>query len=211
MRKQLNGWNFRQTSCIRRTATYPLLVSSLVCACYLPFFRRRTIETPHFRCLPAKKSAFTFSMKLLPFGGLTAMAARWIQLDSESRIHHVALFDQKTDPSPELVESAAATGGQVFSANSCSSILLKAAWLRDLARDHATYVVLHINVNDVIAGLAFGSPGGPLCCWSITLRIFFGSVHPCPIWWSIVADLSSRNIGAEPIEERAHARQIPSL
>jgi hypothetical protein len=137
-----------------------LLVSSLVCGCYPPFCRRRAIETA--LPLPSGKEVCLHVLnEAFAFGGLTAMAARWIQLDSESRIHHVALLDQKTDPSPELVESAAATGGQVFSANSCSSILLKAAWLRDLARDHATYVVLHINVNDVIAGLAFGSPGGP--------------------------------------------------
>lgn len=97
----------------------------------------------------------------LPAGGQTAMAIRWMANDSAKRIHSVALLSQEIPIPVELVEAVAHTGGTVYEASSGDSFLSRATWLRALSHDVATYVVLHIDVSDVICGAAYGTKGGP--------------------------------------------------
>jgi glycosyltransferase involved in cell wall biosynthesis len=96
----------------------------------------------------------------LPAGGHTAMAHRWIRLDSE-RIHSVALLAQNT-PVPRLLRDAVdSSGGKIYLVDPTSSFVNRAAWLRQLTSQEADYVILHIDTGDVICGVAFGIPGGP--------------------------------------------------
>src|SRR5262245_20354781 len=93
------------------------------------------------------------------FGGHVRMATRWIQLDGDARIHSVALLTQESAPSPELVQAVTESGGIIYTADQQSSLLQQAAWLRDLARNLATYVVLHIHPTNSLAAVAFGNKG----------------------------------------------------
>ena len=97
----------------------------------------------------------------LPAGGLTAMAIRWMNNDSVERIHSVALLSQEIPIPVELLEAVSRSGGRVYEANPADTFLSRAAWLRNLSRDIATYVILHIDVYDVICGAAYGINGGP--------------------------------------------------
>jgi glycosyltransferase involved in cell wall biosynthesis len=93
-------------------------------------------------------------------GGVLAMATRWILNDCD-RVHHLALLDQKIPLPESLATAVELSGGTRFFAPSTDSIVARARWLRSLAAQRATYVVLHIDVSDVICGVAFGVPGGP--------------------------------------------------
>ena len=95
------------------------------------------------------------------FGGHTAMATRWIQLDGGDRIHSVVLLSQRSAPPVELTRAVRESGGDIYTADQKSSLLEQAAWLRGLARKLATYVILHIHPANSIAAVAFGNEGGP--------------------------------------------------
>jgi hypothetical protein len=95
------------------------------------------------------------------FGGLISMTTRWIQIDKGDRIHSVALLSQELEPPAELVQAVSESGGAIHIADRKSSILQRAAWLRNLARDLATYVILHIDSCNLPAAIAFGAKGGP--------------------------------------------------
>lgn len=96
------------------------------------------------------------------YGGHTAMAARWIENDNlTSRTHCVALLSQTLSIPDILLRAVRKSGGSIFHSNSKDSLLRKAGWLRDLCAEIASYVVLHVDVDDVIAGVAFGVEGGP--------------------------------------------------
>ncbi len=96
-----------------------------------------------------------------PEGGHTAMAIRWMKNDEARRIHNVALLSQSSQIPGDLLEACHETGGEVFVADPRDPFLRRAAWLRGLAYRCASHVVLHVNMDDVIAGVAFGIDGGP--------------------------------------------------
>ena len=96
----------------------------------------------------------------LPYGGHTAMALRWISEDAE-RVHSVALLAQREAVPEELVDSVRKSGGLVYRNNSEQPLLPQSAWLRGLANRVADYIVLHVDVHDVIAPTAFAVDGGP--------------------------------------------------
>ncbi len=94
------------------------------------------------------------------FGGVIAMATRWIKHD-QSRIHHVAILSESGLQPKELVQTVTQSGGKIHTIDANKPMLSKAEWLRRLANDVASFVVLHTDVDDVISGVAFGSKGGP--------------------------------------------------
>lgn len=96
----------------------------------------------------------------LPAGGLTAMALRWIRNDP-GRMHNIALLSQRVPIPDALLQVTSDAGGKIYNADPSGGFLDRAKWLRKLAREIATYVVLHVDVSDVICGAAFGVPGGP--------------------------------------------------
>jgi len=95
------------------------------------------------------------------FGGQIAMATRWMRLDRGARTHSVVLLSQKSPPPAELVQAVSESGGAIYNADQKLFPLQRAAWLRELARNLATYVILHIDTTDLIAAVAFGAEGGP--------------------------------------------------
>lgn len=97
----------------------------------------------------------------LPAGGHTAMATRWIATETSRVPHSVALLSQRTDVPQRLQAAVEASGGRVFAAPDGVDAFHVAAWLRSLARRTATRVVLHVDVDDLTAAMAFGVPGGP--------------------------------------------------
>ncbi len=97
----------------------------------------------------------------LPAGGLTAMATRWIANDSEHTIASVVVLGRQLTIPSALEAAVLATGGKVHRPPSPESFVLTAQWLRDTVQNSFDYVVLHIDVSDVICGIAFNVPGGP--------------------------------------------------
>jgi hypothetical protein len=97
----------------------------------------------------------------LPYGGHTAMAIRWMKDDLSRRSHSVALLSQLSPVPDELLRAVRERGGNVYTADPKGSFLARATWLRQLAHESASFVVLHIAPDDVMAGVAFGSDGGP--------------------------------------------------
>jgi hypothetical protein len=97
----------------------------------------------------------------LPLGGATAMATRWMGNDRSGGVHNVALLSQEVPVPDQLRQAARVTGGVIYTADPKESFLQRAVWLRNLANELASFVVLHIDVSDVIAGVAFGINGGP--------------------------------------------------
>jgi hypothetical protein len=97
----------------------------------------------------------------LPAGGLTAMAVRWMRNDQSGRAHCVALLAQDIPVPDVLLQAVTETGGRIYVADSKDTFLHRAAWLRNLAHDLASYIILHVEVCDVISGVAFGVAGGP--------------------------------------------------
>jgi hypothetical protein len=89
------------------------------------------------------------------------MAVRWIKNDRSGRIHSAALLSQDIPIPDELLQAVRETGGSIYKANPADSFLHRAVWLRNLASDFASFVVLHTWPSDVISGAAFRIKGGP--------------------------------------------------
>ncbi len=98
----------------------------------------------------------------LPYGGLTAMARRWMERDAENASHSVAFTAIPKRPIPSnLAQAVQQSGGAIFLPAADAGGLARASWLRQLAWREADRVVLHIDPDSVIAPAAFGVPGGP--------------------------------------------------
>ncbi|HMP84857.1 MAG TPA: hypothetical protein PKA41_19360, partial [Verrucomicrobiota bacterium] len=138
----------------------------------------------------------------LPHGGHTVIASRWMHDDPDGT-HSVALLAQKRPVPPELLTAVTESGGQVHQADANASFLGRADWLRKLAFETADYVVLHIDMDDVIAPVAFGCAGGP--------PVLFLN-HAAHVFWTgaSVVDLAVNCRGSE-LETywTAHYRGIP--
>jgi hypothetical protein len=97
----------------------------------------------------------------LPYGGHTAMAMRWMSNDQSGRVHSVALLGQKVPVPDRLRQAVLEREGDVYIPDADASLMSKADWLRRLVHERISFVVLHIDVDDVVARLAFGVEGGP--------------------------------------------------
>jgi len=95
------------------------------------------------------------------FGGLIRMVTRWIQFDRCARTHSVVLLSQQSTLPPELVQAVSESGGTIYLADQKLSLLQKAAWLREIAGNLATYVILHFDHYNWLSAAAFGKRGGP--------------------------------------------------
>jgi hypothetical protein len=96
----------------------------------------------------------------LPAGGHTAMAVRWMRSDV-ARSHAIALLDQQVPVAEELCHAVAEAGGRIYEPPRAATLAGRATWLRTLARRDFDFVVLHVDVSDVVAGTALGVDGGP--------------------------------------------------
>ena len=99
--------------------------------------------------------------RALPYGGHTAMAARWIELCDDGSSHNAVILSQ-TVPAPEaLTRAVAAKGGRITVLDPAAPLLERAAQLREIAHASASRVVLHVDTYDAISAIAFGIDGGP--------------------------------------------------
>lgn len=118
----------------------------------------RTTDVRRRQSMPTVLHVLT---EALPAGGLTAMATRWMTLDASNTTSHVVLLETAV-PIPLSLSQATALGrGAIHTAPHLDSYVEKARWLRALAHELADYVVLHIDVSDVVCGAAFNTAGGP--------------------------------------------------
>jgi glycosyltransferase involved in cell wall biosynthesis len=95
-------------------------------------------------------------------GGHTRTIKNWVLADEESA-HWLLLTDQLHEPVPAWLAEAIATrggGGRVIVLPWQSSLLARAAWLRQAAAG-ADLVVCHHFAEDVVPTVALACPGGP--------------------------------------------------
>jgi hypothetical protein len=97
----------------------------------------------------------------LAAGGVTQGANRWMIRERNNGIHHAVLLAQNSPIPDEFSQTVREGGGKIFLPDKQSSLVQQALWLRKIARDHASYIVLHITYADVVCGAAFGIDGGP--------------------------------------------------
>ncbi|MGA7180859.1 MAG: hypothetical protein WBX11_14915 [Thiobacillaceae bacterium] len=95
-------------------------------------------------------------------GGHTALAARWIALDSGQDRHSLVTTVQETADVPQMMyEAIISKGGSIHGLGRVKSLNERARLLREIAWKEADVVVLHIHMWDVVPVIAFGVPGGP--------------------------------------------------
>lgn len=161
-------------------------------------WKRRELQAATSR----KPSWLHVITEALPHGGHTVIAARWMHDDPDG-VHSVALLAQKRPVPSDLSTSVGDSGGQVHIADVNRSFLGRAEWLRKLAFEMADYVVLHIDMDDVIAPVAFGCVGGP--------PVLFLN-HAAHVFWTgaSVVDLAVNCRGSElETHWTKHYRGIP--
>lgn len=114
------------------------------------------------RATPQKPICLHVLSEALPAGGMTALAVRWMKKDCSSRIHSAALISQQSPVPDEFHQAVSDAGGRIYIANPTYSLSQRATWLRDLASEWVTHIILHAAFTDaVVWGAAFGVPGGP--------------------------------------------------
>ena len=97
----------------------------------------------------------------LEAGGHSAMAWRWIRNDTLHPVQHAAILSHDGPVPTALAEAVHARGGRVHRPPPGGGFVEHARWLRRLSAALAQRVVLHVDVADVVAATAFGTPGGP--------------------------------------------------
>ena len=94
-------------------------------------------------------------------GGHSRMLYHWIRTDRSS-CHSVVVVNQKQIPIPQwLPEAIRSSGGNLLILPTGLPLLLKATWLREMARQNADLIVLHHDGNDVVPTIAFSIPDCP--------------------------------------------------
>ena len=124
--------------------------------------------TPVEDTLPTRKNgAKTYLHVLttaLPIGGHTRLVERIIANTTSgiNEQHSVVLVDQGTDEIPAWLRKAVEdTGGGLCVFPKGIGFTDRARMLRQIAREWADTVLLHIHPSDSASSLAFASPGGP--------------------------------------------------
>lgn len=95
-------------------------------------------------------------------GGHTALATRWIALDSGDDQHSLVITYQDAPDVPEMMKEAIeARDGKIHVLGTIKSLYDRSCLLREIAWREADVVVLHTNMSDIVPLVAFGVPGGP--------------------------------------------------
>lgn len=134
-------------------------------------------------------------------GGHTRTIQNWVANDPGSR-HSLVLLQQTEPRIPAwLTDPIRANGGKIFNLPMQASRLLKARWLREIARSQADLVILHHYGFDVVPIVAFADDRSP----PVTVLN-----HADHHFWlgSSVTDLviNLRSIGTRLSETRRHVR-----
>lgn len=96
------------------------------------------------------------------YGGHTRLVSAWIRNTFQTAVSSVVTTSQQYPLPRDLLESIETSGGSYQSLAAFSSKLLSRSFLlRQLSRNWADVVVLHIHPSDAIPIVAFGVKGGP--------------------------------------------------
>jgi hypothetical protein len=114
--------------------------------------------TPPSRKRPRWLHVFTEAYATL---GHTNLCRRWIQFDSDVT-HDVILLAQIGEGPANLEAAAKQSGGRCVVLDPTTSLLQRAAELRNYAWENADVVLLHTHPDEVLGVVAFGIPGGPV-------------------------------------------------
>lgn len=107
-------------------------------------------------------------------GGHTRLAERWMTSSSDDDIHSFILLDQDAEIPNWLIAASQKTGGSYIVLPSEMGFMEKAKVLRNISRDWADIIVLHIHPNNALCSVAFSENEGPpvmfvnhasLCFW----------------------------------------------
>lgn len=89
-------------------------------------------------------------------GGHTRLAYNWIKNALDNEIHHVLLLEQSEKEIPLfLKEEILKRKGNIYSYKNENSIFKKAENLRSISKNFK-YIILHLDMSDPMANLAFG-------------------------------------------------------
>ncbi|MCM3271412.1 glycosyltransferase [Paenibacillus elgii] len=107
-------------------------------------------------------------------GGHTRLAQRWMTSSSDDETHSFILLDQDAEIPQWLVTASQKTGGSYIVLPAEMGFMEKAKVVREVSRDWADIVVLHIHPNNPLCSVAFSGKEGPpvifvnhasLCFW----------------------------------------------
>lgn len=95
-------------------------------------------------------------------GGHSALAKRWITLDSGEDQHSlITTFQTESDIPESMAAAVLKKHGTVSSVSHIESLVERASHLRSIAWQDADVVVLHTHMWDIVPAIAFGVSGGP--------------------------------------------------
>jgi glycosyltransferase involved in cell wall biosynthesis len=144
----------RTLSCERLESTVKFIAESLTNR-----HVRKSVTEPS---TPQTPTCLHVLSEALPAGGVTALAIRWMKSDRSNRTHSAAILSQQSPIPDEFFQTVSGSGGCVHVANPAYSLSQRAIWLRGLASDPVTLIVMHASFSDMVVwGAAFGVPGGP--------------------------------------------------
>jgi len=87
-------------------------------------------------------------------GGHTPLANQWIKQSNENEKHSLVLLNQIVDIPSWLLKSISEKNGDVFQFDYQQDDLTRAMLLRDIAIEY-DYIILHVDMHDIIPALAF--------------------------------------------------------
>jgi len=105
-----------------------------------------------------KNSVLHVMTEAKQYGGHTRVVERWIEKSPDNQKHSVILTDQilKKQIPKELQNNVNKKNGQIFDLSYIKDFIDKAKKLREIASKYE-YIILHINMDDIIPILAFGT------------------------------------------------------
>ncbi len=117
----------------------------------------------HFkRARTNKKHVLHVMTEGFEYGGHTRLVSAWIKNTLDTTINSVLMTVQQGSLPDDLASSIVASGGTWQSlAPFSQNLLTRSFLLRQLSRDWADLVVLHVHPSDAIPVVAFGVAGGP--------------------------------------------------
>ncbi|MDU4962077.1 MAG: glycosyltransferase [Sporomusaceae bacterium] len=124
---------------------------------------RLPVQSGSFPVMPAKGKRRILHVLSQGYasGSHTRNLERWIKSDPDS-VHSVIITVNSTTSPSWLAAAALPSGGWYYPLDKAGfTFVQRAALLRDVSRQQADLVVLHIHPHDPIAAAAFGINGGP--------------------------------------------------
>jgi len=116
----------------------------------------KTITNHDLKLTKSKKNILHVFSTVSYGGGHTRLASNWIKNSFDDESHHLLLLHQIKKETPDfMIKTIKDSCGKIISYNDMSNEIEKAENLRSISYNF-DYIVLHINMDEVICNLAFG-------------------------------------------------------